>query len=338
MYIKRYTIATLIFTILLGWYVYAFITQDSLSINFFGIVSPSISIALWAVVPVILLYIASVFHISVYSFIGNLKLRKYEKDYETLIEAISEAYLAKDNRSHTYKTPRYQLLGSLIDNTMFLANEKISADTSNEKLNTVLKLIEDVKKGEVVEMKKYSLSSTNALVIQNDRNRYKKGEVTSEEILTHFTKYDRSLCEEAYCDFVKESPFYAIEKYKEFLTKESLYEILSRVNTSENTLEISNESLIVLFDSLDLSTKDYLAISSILSTHMIPEQRIKLFATLSENKEDVTEAYLYTLFDLEMLAPADEILQNSQPEEYLKFKSFRALKECNKHYNINLFI
>lgn len=338
MYIKRYTIATLIFIILVGWYVYAFVSQDSLSIEFFGINSPTVSVALWVVTPLILLYLASIIHMFVYSFIGSMKLRKYEKDYEKLIDTISDAYLAKENRNNNFKTPRYQLLGSLIDNTKFFTNENINADTSNEKINRVLKLMEDVKSGEVVELKKYELSSNNALVIQNDRNRYKKGDISSEDVLTHFSKYDRSLCEEAYLDFVKISPFYAIEKYKEFLTKKSLFEVLTRVNSNENTLEVSNESLISLFETLDLNTKDYLDISTILSTHMIPEQRIKLFATLSELKEETVEAYLYTLFDLEMLAPADEILENSQPEEYLKFKSYRALKECNKHYNINLFI
>ena len=71
---------------------------------------------------------------------------------------------------------------------------------------------------------------------------------------------------------------------------------------------------------------------------MLPEERMKLFESLSDTNEEAMDAYLFTLFDLEMLAPADEILEISQPEEYLNFKAYRALKDCNKHYNINLFI
>ena len=70
----------------------------------------------------------------------------------------------------------------------------------------------------------------------------------------------------------------------------------------------------------------------------MPEQRIKLFETLSNEKEEATDAYLFTLFDLEMLAPADEILESSQATEFVHFKAYRALKECNKNFNINLFI
>ena len=71
---------------------------------------------------------------------------------------------------------------------------------------------------------------------------------------------------------------------------------------------------------------------------MIPEQRIKLFETLSENNEEALGAYLFTLFDLEMIAPADELLQGTQPNEYLNFKSYRALKDCGKNFNIELFV
>ncbi len=337
MYIKRYTIAALIFVILLGWYVYAFITQESLAIDFFGVPLPSLSIALWVVIPVIILYIASVVHISFYSLLGSFKLRKYEKDYEKLIESIIDAYLGKSNRNHIFKTSRYKLLGSLIDNSTLFLNQ-IEANTSNEKINATIKVIEDIKKGEVVDLKKYALEAENPLVIQNNRNRYKKGEISAEDILSNANKYARSLCEEAYVDFVKTSPLYAIEKYKKSLTKEALFLVLARVNASENTLEVSNDALISLFNNLELDTKDYMKISIALSKQMVPEQRIKLFEILSEEKEEVTEAYLFTLFDLEMIAPADEILEHSQPDEYLKFKAYRALKECNKHFNINLFI
>ncbi len=338
MYIKRYTIAALIFIILAGWYVYAFITQDSMSLDFFGIPLPSLSIALWVVLPMILLYLASVFHMAFYSMLGSFKLRKYEKDYEKLIDAIIEAYLGKENRNHVFKTPRYKLLGELVDNTVLFPSQTLSADTANEKINNVIKLINNIKSGEVVELKKYSLPADNALVIQNERNRYKKGDISAEDILSHANKYDRNLCVEAYTDYVKTAPLYAIEKYKEFLTKEALFIILQRVNASENALEVSNDALLALFEELDLDKNDYIKISTVLAGGMLPEQRIKLFETLSEEKDEAMDAYLYTLFDLEMLAPADEILENSQPNEYLNFKSYRALKECNKHFNINLFI
>ncbi|MEA3330505.1 MAG: hypothetical protein U9Q29_02280 [Campylobacterota bacterium] len=338
MYIKRYTIASFILIALVGWYVFAYITQDTMSVDLFGIVLPSLSTALWVIAPLIILYIASVVHMWFYSFLGSLSLRKYEKDYDKLIDSILEAYLGKKDRKFTFKTPRYKLIGSLVDNTTLFPTQQLTADSDNEKINAVVKLIEDIKNGSVVDLKKYALKPTNALVIQNERNRYKKGDIKAEDILNNFDKYDRSLCQEVYIDFAKKASIKSIEKYNSFLTKDALFEILSRINSDENSLEVSNDTLIALFKTLELDKKDYLNISSALALGMVPDQRIKLFETISNEKEEAMDAYLFTLFDLEMLAPADEILETSQQDEYLNFKAYRALKECNKHFNINLFI
>lgn len=336
MYIKRYTIASLLFIAVVGLYVNSYVSQESIAIDLFGIPLPSLSVALWVAIPMLVLYLASVAHISFYSLMGSFKLRKYEKDYEKVVDAIVDAYLAKENRHNVFKTPRYQLLGAIIDNATLFPNAGLHVE--DERIEAVLKVIENIKKGEVVELKKYALSPSNPLVIQNERNRYKKGDINAEDILSNASKYDASLCREVYVELCKTFPLSSIEKYKTFLTKDALFEILARVNAEENTLEVSNEVLISLLSDLQLGESDYIHISSILSTSMIPEQRIKLFETLSLEKEEVMSAVLYTLFDLEMLAPADEILDNSQPNEFLKFKSYRALKECNKNFNINLFV
>lgn len=338
MHIKKYTTAALILIVLVGWYVYAFITQESISFEFFGIVMPSLSIALWVVTPMIILYIASVIHMLFYSFLGTLKKRKYEKDYEKIVDAIVDAYLGKKERLNSFKTERYKLLGTIVDNATIFPTGDFDANIENKKLKEVLTLINSIRNGEAVELKKYSLKPSNALVIQNERNRYKKGDISAEDILGDKSKYDISLREEVYIDFVKYAPFYAIEKYKDALSKEALFEILSRINADEHTLEASNDSLIALFHNLKLDSKDYIEASKKLSKSMLPEQRIKLFESLSNEDEAATEAYLFTLFDLEMLAPAKEILDISQPNEYITFKAYNSLRDCGEHFNINLFV
>jgi len=338
MHIKRYTVAAFILILSVGLYINVYVTNQSIGLDFFGIQLPSLAVAIWVVVPLIMLFIASVLHMSFYSILGSFKLRKYEKDYEKVIDAIVDAYLGKEDRKHDFKTPRYKLLGSLIDNTTLFPNSDIELNGDNEKINRVINIINDIKSGKIVDLKKFSLPSENSLVYQNDRNKYKQNEINAEEILTHPKKYADVLQKEAYLDFVKVSPFYAIEKYKHLLSFEGLLVILARINAKENRLEVSNEALIELFKLLDLSSKDYLKASEVLSFDMIPEQRIKLFELMSDEDEKVMDAYLYTLFDLEMLEAADVILEISQPEEYINFKAYRALKECNKHYSIKLFI
>ena len=338
MYLKRYTIASILLMILIGWFVYAFVTQDSYALKFFGLELPAMSIAVLVVTPLVILYIASMLHMGFYSFLSTLNRRKYDKDYERFVDSIVDAFLGKDNRHTVYKTDRYELLGKLLDSSKLMSNGTITPDTPNEKINKVLSVIEELKSGKSVDLKKYSLDQNNDLVKINHANMYKNGDISAEDILSSKTKYNEELCKEVYKDFVKESPLYAIESYSEYLTKESLLTILSRINADEHTLEISNESLMELLSKLELHCNDYIDISKTLSSHMIPEQRIKLFEMLSEKNEEAMDAHLYTLFDLEMIEPAQEILNISQDNEYLNFKSYLDLKKCGKNYHIELFV
>ncbi|MEA1892003.1 MAG: hypothetical protein U9N33_04750 [Campylobacterota bacterium] len=338
MYIKRYTVASFILIALVGWYVYAYITHETMSIDFFGLALPSLPTAAWVIVPLVVFYIVTVMHMAFYALLGSLRLRKYDKDYEKLIDAISDAYLSKIDRNHQFKTPRYKLLGSIMDNTTLFPTKTLGVNTQNEKLDAILRLIDKIKSGEVVDLKKYALKPENVLVIQNNRNRYKNDELSATVVLGDFKNYDSNFVNEVYADFVKKATLNLIEEHKSFLTKEALFSIISRVNASENTLEISNAEIVSFIDILDLNTQELIEISDILSVNMIPEQRMKLFETLSDKREDAIEAYLYTLFDLEMLSPARDFLYNTQDDEYQNFKAYLELKESGKNYNIKLFV
>lgn len=324
--------------VLTAWYVYAFVTQDSLALEIFGVALPSFSIAFLVVLPLLLFYFASVFHMVFYSLLGSWRSRKYEKDYERIIESVIDAYLGKENRNHNFKTERYELLGKLLDKSTVVPQITLEANLSNDKVNAVIRLLADVREGRGADLKKYNLSKSNPLVIQNNRNRLKNGQINAEDILINAAKYDDEFCKEAFVIFAKTSPLYAIEKYKSFMSKEALLGVLARINANDNTLEASNETIISLINMLKLEKSDYLEIAKAISHSMIPDQRMKLFEMLCEVNEDALEGYIYTLFDLEMLSLATELLDNSQHDEFMIFKAYRALKECGVNYDIKLFV
>ena len=123
MHIKRYTIASFLLIAFIGWYVSTFVSTETISVNVLGIEIAPLSVSIWAMIPLVVFYIGSVIHMSFYSVVGSLNLRKYEKDYENIINSLSDAYLGKENRYHVFKTPRYKLLGSLIDSTTLFLND-----------------------------------------------------------------------------------------------------------------------------------------------------------------------------------------------------------------------
>jgi len=338
MYIKRYTIAVALLIGAIGWYVYTYITKGTMSLNLFGYPLPELAIFLWILVPVLILYIASVIHMAFYSLLITFRNRKYEKDSAELLESIIDAYLGKKDTNHEFKTQRYKLFGSLLNHSEITPNSSISQIKGHQKLDEVVELIENIKNGKSVDLKPYSLEVSNKLSMQNNRNRYKNKDITAKEIVSDDEIYDEDLSKEAYIEFVKTASLEDIEKYEHYMTKTALFQILKRVNAEENSLSPSNDFLISLFEKLSLNERDYIDISIALSKGMIPEQRIKLFETLSEKSDVFMKAYLFTLFDLEMNSLATDILNNSQPEEYMRFKAYNALKESHKNFNINLFI
>ncbi len=339
MYLRRYTVGALILMALVGWYVYAYITQTTMSMDFFGIPLPPLLVAVWIVVPLAIFYIASVGHMALYSMVGNFRLRKYDKDHEKMIDEIADTYLGKREKNYSFKTDRYQLMATLLEHSVIYPKGDAGVNIKNEKIKRVMDAIESIKNGEVADLKRFNLRDDNELVIQNTRNMFKKGDLKAEDILSNEKKYIEALRKEVYSEYVKTAPLGNIKKYKQYFTKETLNIVLSRINADENSLDIDNKYLVSFVESVELNKEDFIQLSKQLANaHMVPEDRIKLFEVISEKNENVIDAYLFTLYDLGMNAPADVILDNSQKDEHQNFKAYRALRECNKNFSIDIFI
>ncbi len=337
MYLKRYTLGTLALMLFVGWYISQYLGfSQSEAISLFGVQLPALPIAVLALLPVFVLYLASVVHMMYYSFKNFLSLRNYKKDYGMLVDMIMDELLNKDHH-YTFKTEPYKLLAKVLENTSMTIDDEIEL-TQNEKVNSIMTMLSDVKSGKVVDLKKYNLSSDNPIARANQKNRMMNLDLTSEEILNRHESYSQEILEKAFANYAATAPMYAIEKYQEYITKDALFIVLARVNSEENTLDVSNEFLLQLMSRLELNKRDYLSVSKELSIHMVPEQRMKLFETLAEMEEDAHEAYLYTLFDLEMIDTAKEFLETQRPDEAMKFRAYLALKEAGQNFNINLFI
>jgi hypothetical protein len=336
MSIKRYTIAAFLFMLFVGWFVQVYISQDIRSIDFFGIQLPPMPIALWVVAPLFLLYLASLLHMGSCSISKMMELRRYRKDYEQLTQAIRDALLGKKNRRTSYRTERYATIGTIIDKCDIIPTEKLNK-SDNETIQSALTLIRDVDNGEAVDLRKFSLEHDNPIAVKYHTMRYKHGDVIAEDILSKPERFSKELASQAYKDFVTTASIASIIKYKQYMTKEALVSILGRIDAKVNPLTIDNEVLFDLIQKVTITEDEYICGSIILSKTMMPEQRINLFERLSNANEDATAAYIYTLYDLEVVDAANDLLDGSRENEFPQFRAYRALKEANKTFSINLF-
>lgn len=336
MQLKRYTIASLILILLVGIAAYS-ISKDSISFDLLGMHFPNLPIAFWVIVPLLVLYIASVLHMMIYALVGNFKLRRLGKDNEKMIDALRDALLGVSERNYVYKTDAYKLIGKLIDNALVLPFDTLRS-IGNEKIDEALELMRDVKEKKKVDIKKFHLPNTTSIAIQNNLNRFERGDIDADRILSRSESYGEIVSAKAYEVYVKSASVGSILKYKHLFTKSSLLDFVQRINAAENGIEMSNEELVSLLSGLKLTNEDYIDVSDAMSKNMLPEQRIRLFEMLSEKNDDAMEGYLFTLYDLQMIDTANEILNNTSKDDYQIFKAYRDLKRANKHYDIAIFL
>jgi hypothetical protein len=313
------------------------IDNESISFDLVGMHFPNLPVAFWVVVPLIVMYLASLLHMGVYALVGNFKLRRLNKDHEKMIDALRDSLLGVGERNYVYKSDSYKLMGKLIDHARILPYETLRS-IGNEKIDEALELMRDVKENKKVDIKKFHLPSTTSIAIQNNLNRLERGEMDADSVLSRPENYGEIVCTKAYESYVKTASAGSIMKFKHLFKKASLLDFVQRINAAENSIQISNEDLATIFGALNLNSNDWIDLSEAMSKNMLPEQRIRLFEMLSEHNDEAMEGYLYTLYDLQMIDTANEILNNTANNDYQIFKAYRDLKRANKHYDIAIFL
>lgn len=338
MTLKFYTLFSLLFVVLLGNFVYFFISKESVTLEVLGTQYSAYPVAVLIVLPIILFYAINVVLMSVSTLQNYLKLRKYESDFENLKDAFYSAYLFKDKK-YSYKTDRYRLLGDLVQSTIMKPKPHAVIEDS-AKIQSVFTEIEKLEMDEVADLKRFSLSKNNPLMIQNAKNRLRTDDKSAEKVLDNASHYDDATVKEAFATFAHTATLPELLKYKEFVSIRSLLQIINRVNSQENALELSLEDILELSRNVTqaINSLGFIEIAMSVRTALIPEERMKLFETLSEEGFEVSEALLYTFLDLEMIDMARELLENYEEKDFPKYRAFIALKDSGYSCNIDLIV
>ena len=87
----------------------------------------------------------------------------------------------------------------------------------------------------------------------------------------------------------------------------------------------------------NLNKSDYINYAKRLKTLLNPEAILAVYEELSNEKEEALQAYLYLLFEFQMIDKARELLQSIQSKEAKKFKYILELKDCGKNFDIDIF-
>jgi len=332
--LKKYIGFGLFFIILLGLYVYSF-EGGKYTLNVVD-VPITLPIAVWIILPVILLFLATVGHLMFYGTANMLKLRRVKKDGEKFTQAAKEALLGKEIKAE-YKSEFFKLPGAILP---LLNSDPYKAKKYriyNDDVQDILETKERLENGEVVDLSKYSLTPSNPNVLKNALNQMAEDRTHSATILQRCD--NKETCKKAFAVYATYASLPELKKYEVEPSREVFDIMIGRIAAPKDTLELSDEEIIAYIKELDYTSDDFTALLKKLREKVVPDRLITLAGKFANEFPDLAgEGYLYVLFELQMIDDAREFLANASEDEYLKFNYILFLKDQGRNFDTELFI
>ena len=329
-----YLIAAIILMAIVGIFVYT-INPNNFSISQFGF-SFTMPIAVWIILPMLALMFASAVHMMFYGTKNFFKFKKWEKDTASLDDALYWSLL-NEPKAHKFNLPILKQTASLLDVSCVKVDGAV--DDISDKLRGALTLVTEIQRGEYVDLKARKLdrvlSNENPLVIQNLMNRLSKEETFAEEVIQSKESYNKEIFDEALKIFSSKTNFIKAQKYANIYTKESFFTLLTRSTREDNlglTKDIFDTFIVALESKLDCG--DYLQIATLMMNELSPDENLKLWREYEGKYSDAQIAYLYLLFDYEMIEKAGEYLAEHDESDFKRFRALYDLKQEHKKYKI----
>jgi hypothetical protein len=284
----------------------------------------------------LVLMLASLVHMLFYGTKNFFKFKKWENDTNTLDDALYWALL-NEPKAHKFNLPQLKQTASLL--SVSHVKVKGTVDEASEKLQEALAIISEIEKGEYVDFKAKKLSRVlsvdNPLVKQNLLNRLKKDESFAEEVIQNKLSYDESVFKTALGKFIATTTFLKAQKHVNVFDKESLLTLLARVSM-EDDLGLNKENLDKFIVALEPSLKcgDYLMMSTIMMKQLSPSENLMVWKEYQSKYSQSEIAYLYLLFEYEMIDKAGEYLDEHNQDDFKRFRALYDLKKEHKKYKI----
>lgn len=331
--LKKYILFAIIFIVAVGAYVYSF-NGDTYTLTFFG-VPVSLKIAIWVVLPAAVLVIASALHMLFYSFKNYLTQRNLQKDYKTYLQYAKQHMLGNDIDMN-FTTKWYDLPSRVLKHFKFDAS-KDASDINNEELKEVIESLRKIESGEFVSLKKFKLPKDNYFVKKNLLNKLSSDKKESENILKNCEDKSDEICKKAFEKYCEYASFGDIKKQGFKIERELFDKLLKRFEDSNDEFKLNVEDIKEQLNGYDLDKKEYLSYAKRLKKLLNPEAVLSIFETISNEKEEALQAYLYLLFEFQMIDKAREVLLSLRENECEKFRYILELKDCGKNFDIDIF-
>ena len=291
-------------------------------------------VAVWVVLPGAILLLFTALHMAYHGIRSYMKTQKWQRDAASLEDALYWA-LVHEPKEQKYMTDEIKRSAKLLDKATLILNDSIEG--TSDRLTKIVNILTKINNGEYVDLKENKLQKVfkegNPYLIQNRLNRLQNDPGFVEEVMRSTIKYSPQVRRQALSIYAAKASFHEARKYADQFDAENFFVMLERLDQEED-MEVSSEILEKFFHAIKLKCSDYMRMARILRRHLRPEDNLALFKKLQKENPKAQNAYLYLLFEYELLDDVERYLDEQDEHEFVKFRALLELKRQNRRFKL----
>ena len=292
----------------------------------------TLPVAVWVALPVALLALLAILHIAYHGYAFYRYKKWIKKDSQLYKDLAKETLLGFDSNKE-FKTDAYKI-ASQVTRSISPWNEFKEMGVDDAELNNIMQTIKSIKNNEIVDLKKFRLAKDSKINILNELNKIEQLPAYYLDLLKNHDLND-TLKKAAVAKLIKTANFSDIKRANLDLTSEEIMTIIARFVNDE--IDLSSDEIFDLLNNVKVTKAQYDKAAIMLRNKLKPDAFIGIFEKLKGIHADADEAYVYALFELQMLDKVREAIENSDPDEFKEIKVLLFLRDNGKMVPSSLF-
>ncbi|SFZ98141.1 Arginine/ornithine antiporter ArcD [hydrothermal vent metagenome] len=327
-----YIFASLTFMALVGAFTYT-INSSYYVVEIMGI-NINFPVAVWVVLPMLILLVFTVIHMVFYSLKSYFKLKKWQKDADTLDDALYWSMVQEP------KEQKYTI-GKIASSANILGQSKIevldNVEGLSPRLSKVLNVVNKIKNGDYVDLKDNKMSKVftegNPLLIKNRLNHLDHDPKFIEEVMKSPVSFSDPVRKKALAMFAQKESFFKARKYAKVFDLNNFFVMMQRLNTEED-MELTTDILDDFVAALNFNCNEFVRTAYITKKQFSPDENLALFKKYQSEYPKAQLSYLYLLFEYELMDEVGLYLDEQHENDFVRARALYSLKKANKNYKI----
>lgn len=286
---------------------------------------------LWVIVPMVILFLASLMHMIVYGLKLKLEISRWQKDSLNLQDSIKSILLGKTKR-YTIKHKELQDIAQALQNSQIKVDSKQIQPLKTNALYLALESNDTIYSGGYIQLPRSGYTAQSPLLIQNQLNRLEHEGDFAKQVIKNRENYNKTVLDKAIGIYAKTVDPKEFTTISDLLNTDALQELIKRV--ANKNFIVDQELATTLYKKCNKDLE--LPLTKALIKQLEPQTLLDIFAGFEQEGIDMKECYIYTLLEFEMLEKAREILIEYEGFEH--FKAYLDLIDLGKRYPLHLFV